>query len=107
MGYIRYESINQYIDASATDLKTELEAWKAVKDAARNAMLGNLQQGAVAELMLNNGQSIIKTTYKTMNDLLACIDLCEVQIQQIVNKLNGRVSSSQSARNLLGGRFGY
>lgn len=54
----------------------------------------------VSEYQLNDGQMIVRTSYKTNNDVFASIQQLEKTKQIYVNQLNGRVMTSRDIRSL-------
>lgn len=54
----------------------------------------------VSEYQLNDGQMVVKTVYKTNNDVFASIKQLEGIKQMYMNQLNGRVNSLRDIRSL-------
>ena len=54
----------------------------------------------VSEYQLNDGQMVVKTVYKTNNDVFASIKQLEAIKQMYMNQLNGRVMSLRDIRSL-------
>lgn len=54
----------------------------------------------VAEYQLNDGQMVVKTVYKTNNDIFGSIKQLQKLKQDFVNQLNGRVMSLRDIRSL-------
>ncbi len=97
-----------YIESSV-DLNQKIIRMNQVIDGLENAVLTAALAGEhIDEYMLNDGQTIIRTKYRSVATISKAIDAMEMIKQRYVNRLNGRVinlKDSQAIRYYNGRNF--
>lgn len=89
---------------SFTDKQTKIAAMDAIIDAlfAQSLVLAQ-QESPIQEYMLNDGQTIIKTIYRSGTQIMATINALQLQRNKIIN--NGQRSTiMQDVSNFIGPR---
>ena len=105
---IYYASVGDYLAEARNDcakLAALENIWWAL--CAASASASDASTATVQELMLNDGQTIVKTMYRSPEQLLAAQDDVDRQIQKFKNRLRGRTVQMKSAPNFLYGRLGW
>lgn len=98
---IIFDSAGIYME-SATDLKDKLAKICQLIDALYTQALNMTGTAGIDEYMLNDGQTIIKQSYKSSEDIMKTIKILEQQKNSIFRQLNGtgtvRLVDSKSFR---------
>jgi hypothetical protein len=89
-GSVYFDSADLYLESCTTN-RQKIAALDAIIDAlmltaAKAAGTANLK-----EYSLNNGQTIVRTMYNTMADVMAGIKAFETLRQMYINRINGRM----------------
>ena len=96
-------TIKQYLTDAKT-LEDRIHRLEQLIDAmilsTLNIVSGDDYNPNVSEYQLNDGQMVVKTVYKTNNDVFASIKQLEAIKQMYMNQLNGRVNSLRDIRSL-------
>jgi len=87
---IVYQSEAFYI-ASVTEKKAKITAIKAIIAALEVKALSSIDNIDVEEYMLDDGQTKIKTTFRSPEAIWKAIHNYEILLQRYINQLNGRV----------------
>lgn len=109
---VTFDSESIYVDSNLTGLtrraalKLKAIRIEAIQDALLTAALTAAAQGS-NEYMLNDGQTIIKLTHRTPEQIQRAYDAYEVIRQRIVNQLNGRMVRLMDGKNFTGNRNGW
>lgn len=99
MANVVYDSAAIYID-SATDLQAKIARMDAIIAALETSALTAAGTANFSEYSLNDGQTIIKTTYRTIEDVQRGILGFERIRQMYINRINGRVFRMVDSKNL-------
>lgn len=98
-----FESPKIYL-SSASTLQERIDRLELLIDAMILSTLSVVDSDDynpnVSEYQLNDGQMVVKTVYKTNNDVFASIKQLEAIKQMYMNQLNGRVNSLRDIRSL-------
>lgn len=98
-----YTNLKQYVTDSRT-LEDRIHRIEQLIDAmilsTLNVVSDDTYNPNVSEYQLNDGQMIVRTSYKTNSDVFASIQQLEKTKQIYVNQLNGRVMTSRDIRSL-------
>lgn len=99
---------NSYIDflAIKTGAAAKITAIDAIIDALLLTVLKAVEKGNVSEYMLNDGQSIIKTVYRSPIQVTETIEALRMVRQQYMNDITGRVHRAASGDNVRNWRRG-
>lgn len=103
-----FDSSSIYID-SATSLRAKIARIDAVIDALFTVASTAAANGDISEYSLDDGQTKIRTVYKTAADVMSSIQVFETQRQTYINRLNGRSFRLMDSKNFpstKGGRYG-
>lgn len=100
---VRYDSAQIYID-SATTNQDKITAIDNVISALMSTAAGAASSDNITEYSLNDGQVIIKTTYRGVESIYRAIAAFEKLKQMYVNRMNGRVMVMRDKKNFLGRR---
>lgn len=96
-------TIKQYLTDAKT-LEDRIHRLEQLIDAmilsTLNIVSGDDYNPNVSEYQLNDGQMIVRTAYKTNNDVFKSIESLEKTKQMYMNQLNGRVMSLRDIRSL-------
>jgi len=95
-------TLKEYL-TSAKTLKERISNLEKLIDIMILSTLEASEDGAapnVSEYQLNDGQMIVRTSYKTYADLIGGIKRLEGIKQMYMNQLNGRVMTSRDIRSL-------
>jgi basic membrane lipoprotein Med (substrate-binding protein (PBP1-ABC) superfamily) len=93
-----FDSAQIYID-SATSLQDKITRIDAVIDGLLTSALKAAGTGNVSEYGLNDGQTQIKTVYRSVSEVMKSIEAFEALKQLYVNRLNGRVVRLMDSKN--------
>lgn len=102
---VYYDSAAIYID-SATDLCDKIAKIDQVIDALLTNALVAAANDNIEEYSLNDGQTIIRTTYKGADAVQKSIHAFESIKQTYVNRLNGRGVRLVDSKSFTGRRYG-
>ncbi len=86
---IIYDSAKIYID-SANSLKDKISRIDSIIDALLNTALESATSDNITEYMLDDGQTKIKTVYRSTDSVFKSINALERTKQIYLNRLNGR-----------------
>jgi hypothetical protein len=86
---VTYDSADIYI-SSATTLRAKITRIDAIITALEDAALKGAATGNLTEYSLDDGQTKIKTAYRSMDDVEKSITAFERIKERYINKLNGR-----------------
>jgi hypothetical protein len=100
-----FDSADIYIQCT-TDLRERIVRIDAIIDALETTALKAAATGNISEYSLNDGQTQIKTVYRSPKDVQASIDAFEMIKQRYINRLNGRVVRLVDSKNFPGNRNG-
>jgi hypothetical protein len=98
---IIYENWSIYVN-SATELKNRIANIKAVMGLLRAQRLEAAANGNISnmsEYSLDDGQTKIKTVYRSLNDINLAIRTLEQELQMCYNQLNGRMTRLVDGKN--------
>lgn len=97
----RYDSAAVYIE-SASSIRQKITRLDAIIDALLTTVLKSAENGDVQEYWLNDGQTQIKTSYRSAKEVLDAVNVFERTKQIYVNRLNGRVMRLVDGKNFIG-----
>jgi len=86
---VYYDSADIYI-SSASSLREKITRIQAIITALENAALTGAANGHLSEYSLDDGQTKIRTAYRSMTEVADSINAFEAIKQRWVNQLNGR-----------------
>lgn len=95
---VTYTSAYDYIE-SCTDLDAKIAGIDAIIAALEGTML-KVATGNISEYMLNDGQTIIKTSYSNINQLTQAMDAMEAIRQRYINRKTGRITRLVDSKNM-------
>ncbi len=84
-----YTSADVYVD-SKTSLRAKIAAIEEIQAALLTSALKAAAKGAISQYSLNDGQTIIQTTYRNSKEIEASYNAFERIRQMYLNRLNGR-----------------
>lgn len=96
-----YQSCINYIE-SATDTKSRLARVLATRTALENQRLAMAMNGnkvGVQEYSLDDGQTKIRTVYRSTNELTLAIAALNAEAVDLQNRLNGRMVKLMGEKN--------
>lgn len=93
-----YDSADIYING-ATCLRDKIARIDAIIVALEDAALKGAAQGNISDYSLNDGQTQIRTAYRSITDISASINAFEQIRQRYINQLNGRVVRLVDSKN--------
>jgi hypothetical protein len=99
---VTFDSADIYIECAST-LKDKITRIDAVIDGLLSSALKSAATGNVAEYSLNDGQTQIRSMYRSPKEVQAAIEAFEGIKQLYINKLNGRVMRLVDSKNFTGG----
>jgi len=102
---VTYDSTDICIQ-SETTLAAKIAKIDAIIVALEDTMLKAAGTGNLEEYSLNDGQVIIKTTYRNTEEVIKSITDLEKIRQMYVNRLNGRHIRLVDGKNFTGKRHG-
>lgn len=100
---VYYDAADIYIEG-ATGLKDKITRIDAVIDALLTNALKAASNDNISEYSLNDGQTIIRTTYRGSESVMKSIRAFEGLKQIYVNRLNGRMVRLVDGKSI--GRYG-
>jgi len=98
---IYYENWSIYIN-SKTELRDRIINIKAVMSALRAQRLEAAANGNISnmqEYSLDDGQTKIKTVYRSLNEINLALKTLEQELQMCYNQLNGRMVRLVDGKN--------
>lgn len=98
---IIFDSSEIYIE-SATTLRDKITRLDVVIDALFTVAATAAAKGNISEYSLDDGQTKIKTVYKSAESVMASIQVFEAQKQTYINRLNGRSFRLVDSKNFPG-----
>jgi len=98
---VYYDSAYKYIDC-ASDLRGKIARIEAIITALETTALKAAANDNISEYSLNDGQTVIRTVYKSAQDVLNSIMAFEKIRQMYMNRLNGRVMRLVDGKNFTG-----
>lgn len=99
-----YYKETEYLQSAST-IEAKIAAYRAIIDALNAQLLTmSIQDTPIHEYMLNDGQTIIKTTYTSLEAIMKTIAMLEYQVNRLINR-NTRVARSIPGENFIGRRF--
>ena len=91
---------------SCADMSAKITTIDAIITALYGQMLTLASQGSpIQEYMLNDGQTIIKTIYRTTTQIEATIDILTKQRNRYQNQINGRYIRAVDSKNFTGNGY--
>lgn len=106
---IYYASVGDWI-AAAQNNCAKVAAIQAIIDTYVNELLPaalDVSTATVQEIMLNDGQTIVKTMYRSPKEIIDYLMMLERLKQYYLGQLRGRTVQMKSAPNFLYGRLGW
>jgi hypothetical protein len=100
-----YDSEAVYV-LSQTDALSKIAAIDNCIDVLLTSVLLSVGQATTQEYMLNDGQSIIKTIYRSPDQVIKSVSTLRMLRQQYINDVNPRQVRMVDAKNLISHRFG-
>ena len=100
---VYYESAALCIE-SATTLQAKIQTINTIITALEGAVLKAVGTADIEEYSLNDGQTVIKTVYRSTKEVIDSIGNLEFIKQRYVNQLNGRVTRLMDSKSLNGRR---
>jgi hypothetical protein len=97
-----FDSADIYIEC-ATSLQDKIARIDAVIDALLTTALKSAARGTISEYSLNDGQTQIKSVYRSPKEVQAAIVAFEGIKQLYVNRLNGNMFRLMDSKNFTGG----
>lgn len=98
-----FDSAAIYIDSAKT-LREKIVRIDAIITALETSALKAAETGNISEYSLDDGQTKIKTAYRSPVDVQNSIDAFEKIKQRYVNQLNGRVMRLVDSKSFINGR---
>jgi hypothetical protein len=100
-----YTKDTDYI-LSCTTAETKINAIQAIIDALYGQMLVLAQQDSpITEYMLSDGQTVIKSMYRTPESIMRSIQVLTLQMNRLINNSKGRVTRVVDSKNMIGRRY--
>lgn len=100
-----YDSADIYIE-SASSLRDKIQRIDQVIDGLISNALKAASNDNIEEYSLNDGQTIIRTTYRGAEAVQKSINAFESIKQMYVNRLNGRSFRLVDSKSISGSRYG-
>ena len=94
MIYAYYETPGEFVD-SATTLRDRRNKLNQLYDALLTTLLNNSHKAGIQEIQINDGQSIVKATYRNPSEIQTAMDNITKQINIIDHRLKGRLRRLQ------------
>lgn len=95
---VTFDSADIYID-SATTLKDKITRMDAIIVALEDAALKSATTGHLLEYWLDDGQTKIKSSYRSVNEIVKSIGGFQQLREMYINKLNGRTMRFVDGKN--------
>lgn len=102
---VYYKSADIYIE-SATSLCDKINRIDQVIDALLSNALKAAANDDIEEYSLNDGQTIIRTSYRGAEAVQKSINAFEGIKQMYINRVNGRVFRLVDSKSISGSRYG-
>lgn len=104
---VYFDSCSIYV-TSATSLRAKIDRMQAVIDMLEETALKSAGNEDISEYSLDDGQTKIKTVYKSASAVADAIETFERLKQKYINQLNGRAVRMVDSKNFPsnGGRNG-
>lgn len=99
---VYFDSCGLYIQ-SATTLRAKIAAIDAIIDALEAQAIDAVATQNLTEYQLNDGQTIIRQTYRGAGGIAKAIEDYERIKQRYVNRLSGRVFRAMDSKNFPNG----
>ena len=99
-----YTSADLYIE-SKTSLRAKIAAIEAVQTALMTSALKAVAKASISQYSLNDGQTIIQTTYRNSNEITQSYEGFERIKQMFINQLNGRRVRLVDSKNFKNGCY--
>jgi hypothetical protein len=99
MGPVYYDSADVYIEKAA-DLLEKISRLDAIITALESTALKAAGTANIDEYMLNDGQTVIRTKYRDVQQVMAALMAFERLKQMYVNRLNGRAYRLVDGKNM-------
>lgn len=93
-----FESSAVYID-SATNLRDKITKMDQVIDGLESLAITAAATGNFSEYSIDNGQSKIRTVYRSMSEVANAISVFEKIRQRYINRLNGSMVRLVDGKN--------
>ena len=93
-----FESASLYLDSSKT-LKERIKKFDEIIAALEVSELKAAETGNIQSYSLNDGQTVINTTYRSSIEIATSIMAFERQRERLINKLNGRTFRLMDSKN--------
>jgi len=77
-----------YLSTAADDLD-RLTRLQQIRTGLENAMLANVGNEPITEYSLDDGQTKIRTVYRSIKAQTEALEIIERQINRLINRLNG------------------
>ncbi len=103
---VYYDSCSIFINSS-TELQARITNIRLVMAALRAQRLAAALDPSMAniqEYQLDDGQSKIKTVYRSLSEINTAMHVLERELQDCYNQLNGRITRNVDGKNI--NRFG-
>lgn len=89
------------MSAFTTDeINAKITRYKSMLTGLEDILIKMQESGDVQEYQFNDGQSQIKTIYKTQSEILKSMQGIETSIERWSNKLNGRCTILRDSQTL-------
>ncbi len=105
---VEYNTCAIFIN-SATEIQARITNIRLVQSALRAQRLAAALDPSMAniqEYQLDDGQTKIKTIYRSLSEINTAMHVLERELQDCYNQANGRITRSVDSKNL-NTRFGY
>jgi multidrug efflux pump subunit AcrA (membrane-fusion protein) len=99
-----FDNCGLYVQ-SATTLQAKIASIDAIIDALEAQALNAAATQNLTEYQLNDGQTIIRQTYRGAQGIANAINQFEAIKQRYVNRLNGRVYRAMDSKNFPNGGY--
>lgn len=99
-----YESADLYI-ASCCGNEAKIAAIEAIQDALLTTALKAASKASISQYSLNDGQTIIQTTYRNSKEIQDSYMAFEAIKQMYINRCIGRVVRLVDSKSITNGRF--
>lgn len=99
-----YTSADVYVQCQQS-LKAKIAAIDAIQEALLTTALKAVSKGSISQYSLNDGQTIIQTTYRNSTEITDAYDGFERIKQTYINRLNGRRVRLVDSKNFKNGCF--
>lgn len=97
---VYFDSADLYIESYSTNV-AKIAAISAIQDALLSSALKAAAKGDISEYMLNDGQTIIKTVYRSGAEIQKAWNDFERIKQIYINRVNGRMVRLVDSKNFI------